>query len=61
MEIYFPSLLPRNKAMLLIGLTRRKLEKLAKDGIIRTFKTKGGHSRYYRDDLIKLINEHKQK
>jgi hypothetical protein len=59
MEIYFPSLLSRNKALLLIGITRRKLEKLVESGVIRTFTTKGGHKRYFRDDLIKLINEHK--
>ena len=57
MELYFPSLLSRNKALLLIGITRRKLENLANSGIIRTFTTKGGHKRYFRDDLIKFINE----
>ena len=58
MEIYFPCLLSRNKAMLLIGLTRRQLELLAIKGIIRTYRTKGGQKRYFRDDLIKFINEH---
>ena len=58
MEIYFPCLLSRNKAILLIGLTRRQLELLAIKGIIRTYRTKGGQKRYFRDDLIKFINEH---
>jgi hypothetical protein len=59
MEVYYPILLTRSKAMLLMGLTRRKLESLAMDGIVRTYTTKGGHKRYFRDDLINFIkNEH---
>lgn len=61
MEIYFPSLLSRNKALLIIGLTRRQLELLASRGIIRTYTTKGGHKRYFRDDLIQLLNENHEK
>lgn len=61
MELYFPSLLPRNKAIQLIGLTRRRLEELANNGTIRTFATKGGHRRYFRDDIIKFLNEHNKK
>jgi len=45
--------------MSLMGLTRRKLETLAMEGIVRTFTTKGGHRRYFRDDLINFLkNEH---
>lgn len=59
MEIYFPCLLSRSKAMLFIGLTRRKLTQLANSGAVRTYRTKGGHIRYFRDDLINFIkNEH---
>lgn len=61
MEIYFPSLLTRKQAINFIGLTRRELESLATSGAVRTYTTKGGHKRYFRDDLIKIINEHKQK
>jgi hypothetical protein len=57
MEIYFPTLLSRKKAMLISGFTRKKLEKLAQCGLIRVFLTKGNHKRYYRDDLIKIFNE----
>lgn len=61
MEIYFPSLLSRNKASILAGLGRKALEKLAKDNIIRTYTTKGGHKKYFRDDLINfLTNNEKQ-
>lgn len=61
MEIYFPSLVSRNKALSIIGLTRRQLELLASRGIIRTYTTKGGHKRYFRDDLIQLLNENHEK
>ena len=61
MEIYFPYLLSRNKAMSLIGLTRRQLELLAIKGVIRIYRTKGGQKRYFRDDLIKFINEQHKK
>lgn len=57
MEIYFPFLLSRKKAMLMAKISRKRLEKLACSGVIRTFTTKGGHKRYFRDDLIKLIYE----
>lgn len=57
MEIYYPFLLTRAKAMLLMGLTRRRLEDLAINGIVRTYTTKGGHKRYFRDDLINFIKD----
>jgi hypothetical protein len=61
MEIYFPSLLPRSRAMTLAGIGRKKLENLAKEGLVRTFTTKGGHKKYFRNDLIKLFkNNEKQ-
>lgn len=61
MDNYIPCLLSRSKAMLFLGLTRRNLEKLATDGIIRVYKTKGGHKRYFRDDLKTILNEHNKK
>lgn len=54
MEIYYPTLLSRQKAMLWTGLGRKKLETLAKEGHVRIFTTKGGHKRYFRDDLTKF-------
>jgi predicted site-specific integrase-resolvase len=57
MEVYYPELLNRKKAMTLFGLSRKMIEKLAKDGIVRTYVTNGGHRRYFRDDLIKYFNE----
>lgn len=61
MEIYFPSILSRSKAMVLAGIGRKKLENLAKEGLVRTFTTKGGHKKYFRNDLIKLFkNNEKQ-
>lgn len=57
MEIYFPFLLSRKKAMTMARISRKKLENLAKDGIIRVFTTKGGHKRYFRNDLIKYLYE----
>lgn len=57
MEIYFPMLLSRQKALMLSKISRKALEKLCAQGLVRTFKTKGGHNRYYRDDLIKYIYE----
>lgn len=60
MEIYFPMLLSRKKAMNMSGFSRKTLEKLAKDGVIRIYATKGSHKRYFRDDLIKLLNEQVQ-
>jgi hypothetical protein len=57
MELYFPSLLSRQKAMALTKYGRKRLESLARNGLVRTFTTKGGHKRYFRDDLLKIIYE----
>lgn len=57
MEIYFPALLSRQKATALTNFGRKKLESLARKGLVRTFTTKGGHKRYFRDDLLKIIYE----
>jgi hypothetical protein len=57
MEIYYPTLLSRQKAMLFANIGRIRLESLAKKGQVRTFTTKGGHKRYFRDDLAKYLNE----
>jgi hypothetical protein len=57
MELYYPALLSRQKATALTGFGRKKLESLFKKRLVRTFTTKGGHKRYFRDDLLKIIYE----
>jgi len=57
MELFFPSFLSRQKAILLTGLARKKLETACKLKQVRTLTTKGGHKRYFRDDLLKIIYE----
>lgn len=54
MEIFFPLLLSRQKAMHFTGFGRKRLESFVNKGQLRTFTTKGGHKRYFRDDLKKL-------
>lgn len=61
MEVYFPELLSRKKAMMIFGFSRKTIEKLANTGVIRTYITVGGHKKYFRDDLIKYFNEKLQK
>ena len=61
MEVFYPALLSRQKAMLFAKIGRIRLESLARNGQVRTFTTKGGHKRYFRDDLIKYLNEILQK
>ena len=59
MQTYFPYLLTRKRALMFIGLTRRKLQELTNTGIVRVYKTKTGKQRYFRDDIIKFTkNEH---
>jgi hypothetical protein len=57
MELYYPAFLSRQKATALTGFGRKKLESLHKKRLVRTFTTKGGHKRYFRDDLLKIIYE----
>ena len=40
--------------MELSGLTRKRIEKLANEGKVRTLRTKGNHRRYNRDDILNL-------
>lgn len=54
MEFFYPSLLSRQKAMLFTGFGRKRLETLILNHQVRIFTTKGGHKRYFRDDLKKL-------
>jgi hypothetical protein len=61
MEVFYPALLSRQKAMLFAKIGRIRLESLARKGQVRTFTTKGGHKRYFRDDLAKYLNEILQK
>lgn len=57
MENFIPILLSRQKASAFTGFGRKRLESLAKRGLVRTFITKGGHKRYFRDDLQIILNE----
>ena len=57
MELFFPAFLSRQKALLLTGLTRKKLENLINVHKVKFITTKGGHKRYLRNDLIKIIYE----
>ena len=57
MELFFPSFLSRQKAMILTGLSRKKLESLINTHKVKFITTKGGHKRYLRTDLIKIIYE----
>ena len=61
MEVYYPTLLSRQKAMLFANIGRIRLESLARNSQVRTFTTRGGHKRYFRDDLTKYLNEILQK
>ena len=53
MKTYYPNLLTRQRAMHMMNCTRTQLEKLVQEKNLRTFKTSGGHNRYFRDDLTK--------
>lgn len=59
MNTYYPNLLTRQRAMQMLDCTRTQLEKLVSKGAVRTFKTAGGHNRYFRDDLNKNF-QHKK-
>lgn len=60
MKTYYPNLLTRQRAMQMLECTRTKLEKLVQENNLRTYKTSGGHNRYFRDDLTKYTNLTKQ-
>jgi excisionase family DNA binding protein len=57
-----PALLTRSQAMNLTGFGRKIIEKMADQGKVRTYRTKGNHRRYHRDDFLKLqsTNEERQ-
>lgn len=57
MQEHFPVLLSRKKAMTLLGRGRKYLENFASRNKVRTYVTKGGHKRYFRDDLTKHLND----
>ena len=40
--------------MLMTGMGRKAIEKLANQGKVRAVRTDGNHRRYHRDDFIKL-------
>jgi hypothetical protein len=60
MKEFFPLLLTRQKAMQMLKCSRNTISKLTYNGEVRTFKTAGGHNRYFRDDLIKKNLTNKQ-
>lgn len=58
-----PALLTRSQAMNMTGFGRKIIEKMADLGKVRTYRTKGNHRRYHRDDFLKLpstTNEDRQ-
>lgn len=57
MQEHFPVLLSRKKAMTLLGRGRKFLENFAVKNNVRTYVTKGGHRRYFRDDITKYLND----
>jgi hypothetical protein len=57
MEQHFPVLLSRKQAMIFVGRGRKFLENFATKHNVRVYVTKGGHRRYFRDDLAKHLNE----
>ena len=60
MKTYYPNLLTRQRAMQMLDCTRTLLEKLVATKKVRTFKTDGGHNRYFRDDLTREYKLFKQ-
>ena len=50
-----PLLLTRSEAWRFSGLDENYLDRLRRTGDLKTYKTKGGHHRFFRDDLINHI------
>lgn len=48
-----PPLLKRKDAARIFGINVRYLDRLKLDGTIRVYLTKGGHARFYTQELIK--------
>jgi hypothetical protein len=46
--------------MQMLDCTRTQLEKIVATKKVRTFKTEGGHNRYFRDDLTREYKLFKQ-
>lgn len=61
MKGFNPLFLTRQKAMILTGLGRVKLNNFVNEHKVRTFITKGGHRRFFINDLTTLLNESLQK
>jgi hypothetical protein len=62
MKEFFPALLSRRQAMAFTGKGRKALENMISRNEVRSFKTKGGHNRYNKTDIIKAVeNELKNK
>lgn len=60
MQEFYPLLLKRQQAMHMLNCTRTKLEKIVQENNLKSFKTSGGHNRYFRDELTKYTNLTKQ-
>lgn len=56
-----PPLLSRKAAATMTGLSVRYLDRLRRDGTLKTYVTKGGHHRFYRDELISHLNLNEQR
>ena len=54
MEEKHPPIVPLGVAKEITGLNYHELKYLREEGIINVYKTRGGQSRYYRDELYKL-------
>jgi hypothetical protein len=56
-----PLLLTRSEAWRFSGLDENYLDRLRRCGDLKTYKTKGGHHRFFRDDLINHIKTNAQR
>ncbi len=57
MEEKYPPLVPLGTAKEITGLGDKELKYLREEGVLNTYKTRGGLNRYYRDELYKLIKK----
>jgi excisionase family DNA binding protein len=56
-----PALLTRSQAMNMTGFGRKVIEKMADQGKVRTYRTKGNHRRYHRDDFTKHLSTNEER
>jgi excisionase family DNA binding protein len=53
----YPPLLSRKAASEMTGLSPRYFDRLRREGKLGTYKTIGGHHRFYRDEILKHISQ----